>query len=89
MLYEVITLGARILVPALKDVGPYKPDRAGAVEVAFDGTYLVKKGETLWSIALAFEIDPERLAQANGMELSATLREGRVLKTPIFKAEQR
>lgn len=81
-------IGSRILVPALKDVGPYKPDRAGSVSVAFDGQYLVKKGETLWSIALAFEVDPELLAEANGMELSAVLREGRALKTPILKEDR-
>ena len=83
-----LKIGARILVPALKDVGPYKPDRAGDVSMAFDGHYLVKKGETLWSIALAFDVDPELLAEANGMELSSVLREGRVLKTPILKTDR-
>jgi membrane-bound lytic murein transglycosylase D len=83
-----LKIGSRILVPALKDVGPYKPDRAGSVAVVFDGQYLVKKGETLWSIALAFDVDPELLAEANGMELSSVLREGRVLKTPILKEDR-
>lgn len=82
-----LKLGARILVPALKDVGPYRSERAGAVAIAFDGQYAVKKGDTLWSIALSHDVDPEALAEANGMELSSTLREGRVLKTPILKAE--
>jgi len=80
-------LGSRILVPALKDVGPYKSERAGAVSISFEGQYKVKKGDTLWSIALAHDVDPELLAEANGIELSSTLREGRVLKTPIVKAE--
>jgi hypothetical protein len=30
-------------------------------------------------------VDPLMLAEANGMELNETLREGRSLKTPILK----
>lgn len=82
-----LKIGARVLVPALKDVGPYKSERAGAVKISFEGQHLVKKGETLWSLALAYDVDPEALAEANGMELSSVLREGRMLKTPILKAE--
>jgi membrane-bound lytic murein transglycosylase D len=51
--------------------------------LVFSGTHLVKKGESLWSIALNYDVDPEQLAQANGMDLTGTLREGRTLKTPI------
>lgn len=82
-----LQIGARVLIPALKEAGPYKPDRAGAVIARFDGEYVVKKGDTLWSIALAHDIDPEQLAEANSMELDSVLREGRRLKTPILVAE--
>ncbi len=81
-----LQLGARIVVPAFKEVGPYEQVRRADPALRFDGTHLVKKGETLWAIALAYDVDPEILAQANGMDLSTLLREGKVLKTPILKA---
>lgn len=84
-----LKLGARILVPAFKEVGPYERQRSSDAVPVFEGSHLVKRGETLWSIALAYEVDPEVLAEANGLELSSTLREGRLLKTPILKAEDR
>jgi membrane-bound lytic murein transglycosylase D len=77
-------IGGRVVIPALKEIGPYtgEPRRSGE-SLVFDGTHLVKKGETLWSISLAYEVDPETLAEANNMNLNDTLREGRSLKTPI------
>ncbi|GHT72960.1 lytic transglycosylase [Spirochaetia bacterium] len=60
-----------------------KPGPAGKNTMAFTGTHLVKRGETLWSIALAYGVDPNVLAGANDMALSDILREGRSLKTPI------
>jgi len=78
-----LKLGARIRVPAFKEIGPYAREANVDASLVFSGTHLVKKGESLWSIALAYDVDPEQLAQANGMELTSTLREGRALKTPI------
>jgi membrane-bound lytic murein transglycosylase D len=43
----------------------------------------VRRGETLWSIARLYQVDPRVLAEANGMGLNDILREGRILKTPI------
>ncbi|MDR1210777.1 MAG: transglycosylase SLT domain-containing protein [Spirochaetaceae bacterium] len=77
-----LRIGERILIPALRDAAPYEPVRNTAGP-AFEGNHLVKRGETLWSIALAYDVDPEALADANGMQLNDTLREGRTLKTPI------
>jgi membrane-bound lytic murein transglycosylase D len=81
-----LQIGKRIRIPALRDVGPYK--RTGVPETdipVFKGNHLVKQGETLWSIALAYEVDPEILAAANGIDLEDTLRVGKSLKTPIVK----
>jgi membrane-bound lytic murein transglycosylase D len=77
-----LRIGERILIPALREAAPYEPARNTA-GLAFEGSHLVKRGETLWSIALAYDVDPEVLAEANGMQLNDTLREGRNLKTPI------
>jgi membrane-bound lytic murein transglycosylase D len=79
-----LKIGQRLRIPALRDAEPYAARQAaGAGASSFGGTHLVKRGETLWSIALAYAVDPEVLAEANGMGLNDTLREGRVLKTPI------
>ncbi|MDR3342382.1 MAG: LysM peptidoglycan-binding domain-containing protein [Treponema sp.] len=82
---QYLKIGKRLLIPAFKDVGPYQkpPGRNSPNNAAFDGSHLVKRGETLWSIALAYHVDPETLAEANSMGLNDTLREGRRLKTPI------
>jgi membrane-bound lytic murein transglycosylase D len=81
---QFLRIGQEIRIPALKDVAPY-PSEKSAAGPAFDGSHLVKRGETLWSIALAYEVDPEELAEASGMALDDILREGKTLKTPILK----
>ncbi|MDR1949472.1 MAG: LysM peptidoglycan-binding domain-containing protein, partial [Spirochaetaceae bacterium] len=78
-----LKIGERIRIPALITTDPYRPqNRAGDGNLAFTGTHPVKRGETLWSIALTYQVDPQLLAEANGMDLNDILREGRTLKTP-------
>ncbi|MDR2371500.1 MAG: LysM peptidoglycan-binding domain-containing protein [Treponema sp.] len=77
-----LRIGQELRIPAFRDVGPYQ-HTVSAEGLVFDGNHLVKKGETLWAIALAYHVDPEALAEANGMELNGILREGRNLKVPI------
>jgi membrane-bound lytic murein transglycosylase D len=77
-----LKIGARIIIPALKDVGAYQPARGGDAPRPSTGNHLVKRGESLWSISLAYNVDPETLAEFNGMALNDTLREGRNLKIP-------
>jgi membrane-bound lytic murein transglycosylase D len=78
-----LKIGQRLRIPAYRDPGPYRRAVTAADDaLRFTGTHLVKRGETLWSIALAYGVDPEALAEANGMGLNDTLREGRSLKTP-------
>jgi membrane-bound lytic murein transglycosylase D len=80
---KYLQIGKRLRIPALTDAGPYRRKNASA-GTDFTGQHVVKKGETLWSIALGYDVDPEVLAAANGMGLNDTLREGRILKTPIM-----
>jgi membrane-bound lytic murein transglycosylase D len=80
---QFLRIGQEIRIPALNDVAPYQKAKNAAP--SFEGNHLVKRGETLWSIALAYEVDPEELAEANGMALNDILREGKTLKTPILK----
>jgi membrane-bound lytic murein transglycosylase D len=78
-----LQIGSRLRIPALKEVSPYQGERAASGASDFRGNHQVKKGETLWAISLIYQVDPEALALANGMELNDTLREGRNLKVPI------
>jgi membrane-bound lytic murein transglycosylase D len=80
-----LQIGETVIIPALADIAPYQGKTAAAGDPVFNGTHLVKKGETLWALALAYSIDPEALARANGMELNQTLAEGKVLKVPIIE----
>ncbi|MDR2500688.1 MAG: LysM peptidoglycan-binding domain-containing protein [Treponema sp.] len=78
-------LGARIKIPSYyKKMEPYARRRTDD-PLNFEGRHLVKRGESLWSIANAYRIQPEALAKANNMRLHDTLREGRSIKTPIMR----
>jgi membrane-bound lytic murein transglycosylase D len=83
---QYLKIGQRLIIPALKDLKPGAAPAMGASKaaegVSFTGTHLVKKGESLWSIALAYNTNPETLAAVNGMGLNDTLSVGRALKTP-------
>jgi membrane-bound lytic murein transglycosylase D len=78
-----LRIGSQLLIPALKADGPYRQPLTREAAPAFEGTRRVQAGDTLWSIARSFRIDPEVLAEANGMSLQDILPIGRVLKTPI------
>ncbi|MDR1955627.1 MAG: LysM peptidoglycan-binding domain-containing protein [Treponema sp.] len=78
-----LKIGSRLLIPAFKEVVSYQEPPKGDSARAFEGTHQVKTGETLWSIARAYNIAPEVLANANGMGLDDILPEGKHLKTPI------
>ncbi len=83
---DLLKIGQVIVIPALKDIGPPpsppKPESAG---LSFNGTYVVKKGDTLWSIALRHEVQPEVLAEINGLGLDSVIREGMSLRVPILE----
>ena len=78
-----LRLDHNLIIPALRDVGPFVRSSSLRNVLEFSGTHIVKSGETLWSIAFAYEVDPELLAEVNNMNISDILREGRVLRTPI------
>ena len=74
-----LRIGSRLIIPSRF---PHERPASVAGTQVFGGTHLVKRGETLWSLARAYGVDPEVLAEANGMQLNDVLREGRVLRTP-------
>jgi membrane-bound lytic murein transglycosylase D len=76
-----LKIGETIIIPAFQETPPpaSKPEQAAS----FNGTHIVKKGETLWSLGKRYGVDPQALAKANNMELNGVLREGKALKVPI------
>jgi membrane-bound lytic murein transglycosylase D len=81
-----IRLGQVIVVPALKDAPPPESEAALGQVPDFASSYLVAKGDTLWSISLRYEVQPELLAERNGLSLTSVIREGMTLRVPILKA---
>ena len=78
-----LRIGSRLLIPALTDAHPPETAAVAKDDLPFNGTHLVKRGETLWSLAMGYGVNPELLAAANGMSINDVLREGRLIKTPI------
>lgn len=78
-----IIIGQKILIPSFSETPEYqgnKPDET----LRFDGSYIVQKSDTLWSIALAYDVQVEQLAQENNMTINDVLRIGSNLKVPII-----
>lgn len=75
-----LKIGQKIVIPALKEVGPYKNAKNSAT--AFTSRYTVKQGDTLWSIALAHDTTVEMLAEQNKLTINAPLKIGKVLLVP-------
>lgn len=80
-----IRIGQSIVIPAFKDKKPYAGAARPADTLAYTGAYTVIKGDTLWSLSLRYSVQPEVLAEKNGMTLSSVLREGMTLVVPILE----
>ncbi len=90
-----LSVGQKIVIPALKDVAPYTGKKSSASAYAstskqqilgnpekYKGSYIVKAGDTLWSIARMFGTDPYNIAQYNGIQLDSILSIGMELRVP-------
>jgi len=80
-----IRIGQSIVIPAFKDKKPYAGVSRPDDTLSYSGSYIVIKGDTLWSISLRYGVQPEVLAARNGMNLSSVLREGMSLVVPILE----
>jgi membrane-bound lytic murein transglycosylase D len=83
---RTLRIGARLVIPLLQQVGPYRRDPGASVP--FSGTYTVQSGDTLWSIARRYGVRVEDLANANELGVQSVLRTGTVLKVPSARAEE-
>ena len=91
-----LKIGETVIIPAFRETGPYTGSPAVAVPhlpgqtalpqtAAFGGTHLVVKGDTLWSLAIRYQVDPQVLAEENGMDLNQILSIGKALRVPILE----
>ena len=100
ILNRYLKIGETIIIPAFKDTAPYNgepytsgPQTGGtnfqpvspSAAGTFTGTHIVSKGDTLWSLAIRYGVDPQTLASENDMELDQILSIGKVLKVPIIE----
>ncbi len=82
-----LKIGQEVVIPAIKKVDYYAPQPSVATTSvgkvpSLTGRYVVKKGDSLWSIANMYNIRVDVLARGNGMRLNDILSLGRVLKVP-------
>ncbi|MDA8425250.1 MAG: LysM peptidoglycan-binding domain-containing protein [Treponema sp.] len=80
---DLLRIGQVIVVPALRNAPPPPPPPPPRDNLAFSGSYTVVKGDTLWSISLRYDIQPEVLAERNGLGIDSMIREGMTLRVPI------
>ncbi len=80
-----IRIGQIIAIPALKDKKPYETSYNPESSAVFASSYIVKKGDTLWQLSLGYNVQPEILAERNGLTLASILREGMSLVVPILE----
>jgi membrane-bound lytic murein transglycosylase D len=82
---DLIRLGVSIVVPAFKD-SPL-PEEAQAYKgenIDFSASYVVAKGDSIWALSLRYNVQPETLAEKNGLSITSVIREGMTLHVPIL-----
>jgi membrane-bound lytic murein transglycosylase D len=82
-----LRIGSTLVIPALLDVEPYRGGSGLDQEIEFSNSYLVRKGDSLWSIARKHDITPELLARKNSLLLDSVIRAGQRLKVPELHKE--
>ena len=94
ILARYLRIGEIIVIPAYRETAPYTGNAAGSAPStgtprtavsSFTGTHQVVRGDTLWSLAVHYRVDPQILAAQNNMELNEILSIGKILKVPIIE----
>src|SRR5829696_726098 len=70
----------RVAIPAAKPPAPKAPVTGGAPVATADAFYTVKRGDTLYSIALEHGADYREVAQWNSLDDPSRLSVGQVLR---------
>ena len=89
---RLLKIGETIIIPAFGNAPlPKNPPQNTPVTAPitvpsnFKDTYVVQKGETFWSLGRKYGVDPQVLAEANGLKLNDILHEGRTIRVPIIE----
>ncbi|WP_461256669.1 LysM peptidoglycan-binding domain-containing protein [Treponema sp. R80B11-R83G3] len=81
---RLLKIGETIVIPAFGNTPPPKSTPV-TVPSNLPGTHVVQKGETFWSLSRKYGVDPQALAEANGLKLNDILHEGRTIRVPIIE----
>ena len=80
---RALKVGQDLYIPAVKSVTAYTRKNEPQ-NLNFNGRHKIKRGDTLWSIALKYKVEVELLAEKNGINVNSILSLGQVLKVPIL-----
>ncbi|HEY9054953.1 MAG TPA: LysM peptidoglycan-binding domain-containing protein, partial [Rectinemataceae bacterium] len=86
-----ISIGQKLIIPRI-GAGASSPSqspgaaqgKAGTSFQAWESTYTIRAGDTLWAIARKFGVGVRELAAANGIDAEGTLRIGAKLRVPTL-----
>jgi len=87
---RILKIGETIIIPSFGNTPspqnmPPVQNTPITIPSNFKGTYVVQKGETFWSLGRKYGVDPQVLAEANGLKLNDILHEGRTIRVPIIE----
>jgi len=87
---RLLKIGETIIIPAFGNAPlpkniPQPVTAPFTVPSNFKGTHIVQKGETFWSLGRKYGVDPQVLAEGNGLKLNDILHEGRSIRVPIIE----
>ena len=82
ILRRYLKIGEVIRIPALNEISPMQTAQDSR---AFNGSHVVKEGETLWALGRLYNVDIARLAAENNMQINQILSVGKILKVPIIE----
>ena len=87
-----LRIGETVIIPAFADAAPAPmpvsapdPRPTPVIAAVFNGSHVVARGETFWSLGRRYGVDPQSLAEANGMNMDQILHVGKTLKVPIIE----
>ena len=85
-----LRIGSTLIIPLVKEIPMYpgrrSGDRSGGEEQAeYTESYIVREGDTLWSISRRYNTTPEILAAQNSIPLHFPLQIGQKLRVPRLK----